>query len=430
MTVETDRADNRAPQASGTDAASRGTTRLLTFLLPSSIAMYALYQATQQILIPAQVAELDPANKIGNLALLTSISSISAVLGLLFGGAVSDRTRSKWGRRSPSLLVSAAISALLTFAMAGAGSFLMLGVVYTILWFTANFYQAALTAVLPDRVPVKSRGIASAVMGLGTPLGILIGVNFAAFMDTATSYKFLGLLLVIATILFVAFNREDSSLDLKVDGGRIGFSIASFPSRMAEFLDSFKNRDFALAFFSRAMMFFAQFTISGYMYYIIQDYIGVENIPDHNVKSTVGILGSVNTVVWIVSVIIAGWISDKFDRRKVIVAICSVGLAFSMFVPIISPSWEGILVYKILSGIFFGTYMAIDLALMSLVIPNKNNAGRDMAILAVATAGPQILAPVIAAVLIGLGGYSNLFIFGFVMAMLGGVTVSFIKSVR
>ncbi|MBC7724230.1 MAG: hypothetical protein H7146_05710, partial [Burkholderiaceae bacterium] len=71
------------------------------------------------------------------------------------------------------------------------------------------------------------------------------------------------------------------------------------------------------------------------------------------------------------------------------------------------------LVYAILSGIFIGTYFSVDLAVMSLVLPNKEQEGRDMGILAVATGPPQIGSALIAGTLITfLGGCAALYIVG------------------
>lgn len=74
--------------------------------------------------------------------------------------------------------------------------------------------------------------------------------------------------------------------------------------------------------------------------------------------------------------------------------------------------------------------MAIDLALMTMVLPDPDAEGRDMAILAVAVSGPQIFSPAAAAAIIAAFGYSALFGTGAAFAVLGGIAVLFIKSVR
>jgi hypothetical protein len=54
-----------------------------------------------------------------------------------------------------------------------------------------------------------------------------------------------------------------------------------------------------------------------------------------------------------------------------------------------------------------------------------------MAVLAVATAGPQVVAPLIASSLIlSTGAYSSVFVFGAVMAGAGGLATLAIRSLR
>jgi MFS family permease len=102
-----------------------------------------------------------------------------------------------------------------------------------------------------------------------------------------------------------------------------------------------------------------------------------------------------------------------------------------MLVPILSPTWAGMVIYSALSGGFVGIYFAVDLAVMSLVLPDKANEGRDFGILAVATGLPQILSSVIAGVLITwLGGYIALYLFGAACAVAGGLVIMRVRSVR
>lgn len=136
-----------------------GIARLVTMLILPTAAMYATFQGLQQILIPAQMEALDPVNKISNLGLLTTLSEISAVGALPVGGAVSDRTRGRWGRRAPWLVATSIVSALLMVIMGRADALLPFALLYMLLWFAMNFYQGALTAVLP--IAFRSSGEAS-----------------------------------------------------------------------------------------------------------------------------------------------------------------------------------------------------------------------------------------------------------------------------
>jgi MFS family permease len=318
----------------------------------------------------------------------------------------------------------AVLSAVLSVAMGLTSALPLLAVFYTALWFVANFFQGAIAAILPDRVPERRRGLASALIGLGTPIGVLVGVNVASRVSQFWGYTIVALILVVATLLLVVGAPEPSS------------AAMARPERAPRrdpraFFKAFGSRDFTLAFVSRFGFYLAYFTVSGYLYYTLQDYVGVENLPDGDVAVAVSTLTSITVLTWVLIATGLGWLADKLDRRKLFCGISSVGLCVSLLVPVVSPTWTGMLVYAVLSGAFIGTYFAVDLAVMSLVLPDKQNEGRDFGILAVATGLPQILSAALAGALITwFGGYVALFVFGSVCAVVAGVVIMGIRSVR
>jgi MFS family permease len=400
--------------------------RLLGFMLVAIAALGAAFNGIQGILIPGQVAALDPGNKVTNLALLTTFAAIGSLIGIPLGGAFSDRTRSRFGRRSPWIVALAIICSVLMIAMAYTGNLLVLGAVYTVLWLAANMHQGALAAILPDRVPEERRGVASAVMGLGTPIGVLIGVNIASHVALRRGYALLAVFVTVASVALVFGAREASSLNASQPSSSAASRRSAF-----SFLEAFGTRDFALAFVSRFMLFMAYFTVAGYLFYTLSDYVGIKQIPEGNVAVAVSTLLSITVIVWVFVATFCGWLADRVNRRKIFVGISAMGLGASMVVPIVSPTWAGMLVYAALSGAFIGTYYAVDLAVMSLVLPSREHAGRDLGILSVATGLPQLVSSIVAGAIINhLGGYTALYCFGAFCALVSGVVVLFITKVR
>jgi hypothetical protein len=55
-----------------------------------------------------------------------------------------------------------------------AGSILMLSVSWAVVQLLFNGYQAAVTAVMPDRVPDEKYGMFSGLLALGVPLGTTV----------------------------------------------------------------------------------------------------------------------------------------------------------------------------------------------------------------------------------------------------------------
>lgn len=401
-----------------------GDARVIGSLFLVAIPLYAIFQGLQQILIPAQVQVIDPAGKVGTLAMLTTATSLCAVAGILLGGSVSDRTATRFGKRNPWILGMALLSSLLVSVAGSLQSLFSLVVIYCIIWFTLNFYQAAMMAVLPERISVARRGIASSALGLATPLGIAIGVTLAGAVPAHTAFLVMSVGLAAGACLFVVAAPETS---VSVTAHALRGEGAA---ERGHALSAFQFRDFTCAFISRALLFLGYFSVNGFLYYIVTDRIDPETLGGIAPAAAVARLAVLGMGAWILAVPVAGWLADRFDRRKLAVGLSSVGMALAMLLPAFSNDWVVMQIFAAASGMFFGIYIAVDLALMSLVLPEEGAVGRDMAILTVASAGPQIAAPSLAGLVISFAGYPALFWLGSVLALGGGVSVLLIRSVR
>jgi len=401
-----------------------GYRRLIAALFLPTVPLFACFQGIQQVLQPAQIEAVDPMAKVRNLAIVTALSSLTAVIGLVLGGALSDRTRTPWGRRNPWMVVMALASAALIGALAGTDRMPALIGLYSVLWLCLNFHQAALTAVLPDRVAPAHRGLASSAIGLATPIGIMLGVNLAGRLSAGVTFAVLAALLVAGAFAFLWLAPEPSLPPSPPPPARR-------PAvRPAEFLSAFADRDFSAAFVSRALLCLAFFSVNGYVFYVVKDRTPLAELPHGNAGVAVSILATTSTLAWILGVPAAGWLADRLDRRKWTVSIAAIGMALATIPPALSAHWSALLAFAAMNGLFFGIYMAVDLALMSLVLPNPEALGRDMAILNVASAGSQIFAPLLAGAVISALGYGALFGMAAALASGGGLIVLAIRKVR
>ena len=169
-----------------------------------------------------------------------------------------------------------------------------------------------------------------------------------------------------------------------------------------------------------------------YGLYILRDYIGLSDAESNSFAATMGVVLLVGVLL---SAVVSGWLSDRVGRRKPFIVWSSVVMSVALAIPLVVPTTQGVLAYAFLLGLGFGTYISIDLALMTEVLPARlqgaSSAGRDLAILGLATTLPQAMSPSIAAGLVTLtGGYPVLFVAGIVFVMLGAVAVRPIKAVR
>ncbi|MFE0577063.1 MFS transporter [Streptomyces sp. NPDC058874] len=397
---------------------------LLFLLLVANSALMAVYMGVGSVLLPTQIAAIAPDDKVAVLGVIGGISSVFATAFNPIAGALSDRS----GRRNPWIL-GGALASLAGLAFLGSvTTALLVGIGWCLIQATMNTYQAAVTAIVPDRVPAARRGTASALVGLGLPIGGTVGVLVASRTaeHLRTGYLVFGAIVAVAALLLAGFVR-----DAPRTGTTAGRQPASVPVRaqLAAFLSSLTHHDFRWAFIGRALMVLGYFSVVGYQLYILSDHIALpEGLTP---PAAMAVLTPVAMVSMAASTVLGGLLSDRWNRRKAFVGVSAALAGLVMVVPVVSPTWTGMLVFSALNGLAFGCFMAVDTALVTLVLPRAEDAARDMGVLNVANAGPQIIAPFVAsAVVTALGGYTPLFLVGGALSLIGALAILPIRSVR
>jgi len=404
-----------------------GFRRLMIGLGLAGGALSALYAGVGTVLLPLQIERIDRVHKVAVLGVVAGVSALFALVFNPIGGALSDRTRSRFGRRAPWLIGTPGLL-LVALALLGQARVVPLVLIaWCLAQAVANLFQAPLTAVVPDRVSVQRRGAASSVAGVASVLGGVAGVGLASQFTAhlAWGYLLLGALLTLAATYFVLSTADPSTADLP----RPPRDTRSFRARLASFFSALSHRDFALVFASRAAAILGYFLVIGYELYILTDYI---KLPG-SLKPAEGvtILAAISAVGAILAAGIAGPISDRLDRRKPFVFLSSAVAGAGCLLPVLSPTFRTIEIFAALAGIAFGCYLSVDAALVTLVLPRSEDAARDLGVLNIANAGPQVIAPLLAALIISnLGGYRTLFIAGGCCGIVGAVTVMGVRSVR
>lgn len=390
----------------------------------SSLALFATYAGLIAVLLPSQVALLDETNKVRNLAIVTTVSFVFTLFAQPIVGAVSDRTRSKLGRRAPWMIFGALIGGILLLGLGSLTSLLWITVFWVLIQVALNALQGPLSAITPDRFPKNKLGAASAMAGVGMQIGGTLGVVAAGALagSLGVAYSTFGILVILVTILFVVVNRDWSSKEAAVPAWSWGDFFKGFWIKPKE------NPDFAWAFAARFLFILGYFVVAAFQLYILTDYIKMSLV---DAQVAIGTMALAATLPTLATIILAGWWSDKIGRRKIFIYVATAIMVVSLAIPLISPTFEGLLISTVVNGIGFGFYMSTDSALMNEVLPGHGvAAGKDLGILNVATNIPQALSPAIAGVIISIAGYPALFVFGMIVVTLAALVLVPIKSVR
>ena len=111
----------------------------------------------------------------------------------------------------------------------------------------------------------------------------------------------------------------------------------------------------------------------------------------------------------------------------------------------VGQSWPAAVVAAVVMGCAYGIYTAVDFALITEVLPTAVDRGKDLGVINIANALPQVFAPVLAGVLLwssrrpaawssrtGHGfsvGYFAVYLLAFLSSVLGSVFVTRIRGV-
>jgi MFS family permease len=134
----------------------------------------------------------------------------------------------------------------------------------------------------------------------------------------------------------------------------------------------------------------------------------------------------------VIASLLGGKLSDRTGRRKIFVVAASIVYGLAMFLIAVAGDFNGFLIGMAVGGLGFGVYVAVDLALVADVLPDKVNAAKDLGVLNMAGALPFSFAPAIAPAILAIGGgnYGILYGVAGVCAIIGAFAILPVRGVR
>jgi MFS family permease len=398
------------------------------------ISLYALaYMSTSLLFVapllvtlPLKVNSLVGIKQAPNsLALVAGVGALLAMVGNPLFGKMSDRTTSRRGMRRPWMVAGLVGGCLGVVIVALAPSMPVVLAGWCIAQLCFNALLAAMVAVLPDQVPSVQRGLVSGVLGVCLPVAAVCATFLVKLFTGSLLAMFLAPCAIGGLfILLFAVTLKDRRL---AKAERPAWSLREFASTF--YVSPRKNPDFAWAFASRFLFVMAYAFLVTYQAFYLLDKIGTAkaDVPQQIFLGTLA-----QSAVIVAASLIGGKASDRAGRRKIFVLTASIVYGLALFVIAIASNFSGFLVGMAISGLGFGVYVAVDLALVVDVLPGDHSAAKDLGVFNIAGALPFSIAPAIAPVIlaIGSGSYGVLYAVAGLCAIIGAFAVLPVKRVR
>jgi MFS family permease len=324
--------------------------------------------------------------EVGRITFLLSIPV--AVISILIQptvGSISDYTVSRWGRRKPYIVIGSLLDLVFLAGIALSSTVLMLGAFAALLAFSTNIARGPFQGYVPDLVPERQVGLASAMVGLMQILGNVTGfvlVTVAVLIGRIElAILAVGLVELLTMVAVVA--RVGEGQPPKPRNGKTWAAIV----REVWGTDVLNERSYVWLLASR---FF--FLMGGaVLVNLILTYLKQTHGLDEETANSTNLVMLVTIVVAnVLAIVPSARLSDRIGRKPVIYASCVIGFV-GVALAALAPAIPIAIVGGALFGASAGTFLAVDWALMTDIIP-KASSGRYMGLSNVATTSSTVIA--------------------------------------
>jgi len=410
--------------SNGTDA--KRSIKFLFGMCTLMLGANLVWVSYNSVLLPTLVEKVITEGKGFAVGLIGFFGTLLAVTVSILAGIISDHTTSKWGRRTPAIL----IGALLTLPLIGLPSFFLspslratflplalpiIVISFCGMQFFTNVGNGAWWPLLVDLVPENQRGTASGIQGFFTMFGSAVGIVGITVLNqngqTGAALWLVGGIFALTGIVNA----------LVIRGKDKPAAPSEHISLLKAMRDMFKVRTRVAVFFWLVLAVLLAFmglnSLQFFARYFFEIYFPTIS-PDAAFRT----MGGISLLVTMLSAVGSGILSDKIGRRALLLGSMFVSAIATLFMGLTS-NYILFLVMAAIRSAATGPLMALAPALASDLAP-RDEAGQYMAYNNLSTGLSGALASLIFGVILVTmtkTTFMLLFIISAILFLLGGI---------
>lgn len=360
-------------------------------------------------------------------------------------GQLSDRCRSKWGKRRPYILFGTLVACVSIAGLWSSSQLRIPMLFFSCLFFSQcalNIISSAQASIVPDNF-TQDKGTVSGVVSCLQLTGNFSGMIWIIMtwnMDYHYAYGTHLVLLSLAAIIVCQIQERPTDGDPE--------NAITWETIAQSFLiDLEGDRDFFLVFVGRTL-FYMSMSCQTFLYYYFRDMMQVED--EGLVRYRMAVLCLISTFIGMCSSFPLGKASDhpKIGRKSLIYFACitmaCVYIAYCLVPAFIGPTRIGLYTVYAMGGVYglgFAGYLSVDYALALDCMPEKQKGSSEaLGLWGIAGFAGSMLGPLLGGFILQMhslpeGGYSYqgwvmMLSTGVVCFLLSAVVTSFIKKVN
>lgn len=414
-------------------------TALLAIVIPTQLLLFVPSQ---------QVGSVEQATVLGWLVVAASI--ISLLMPPLIG-ALSDRTRGKFGRRRPYLLTGGLLVIASTPLLVNASTMIDFLAGLALLHIGVNIINPAYQSLVPDLVPEEQRGITSGYVGGLTILGSMASLGLAAYLlgginqhsfhanvvrqNAGIYYMVTATLLTIGILITVLgshetpYSRSTPPVERERTFGDVLWRL------VRHWIEPWRAYNFTIVFLTRMAIMLG---LTMFMTYAEYYFARVQKVP--NFVATTALIAVLALGGGVISGVISGVLADRMKRRAPVVCVATLFMGATSFTFVVAPGHLGLWFWPLglLFGLGYGAFSSVDWVLTINALPSLKELGKHLGIWNASTTLPAVIAPLLGSFIIAsVGGpkdielgYRLIFACATVFLMIAAIGILFVRESR
>ena len=397
-------------------APATGQRRLIAGLIGTNAAAYLGAAVPLNLLLITHLTAIARTEATSEFSLVAGLGGLAGLLANPLGGRLSDRTTVRFGRRRSWILATGLGAALLLMIMGWTTAVWQVAAGWAVIMVLIGCQHAANAGLAADQVAPERRGTASGVVAFVALAGPVVGFALVSAVPAVPWLQWamvaaLGAGGVIMTVLLVRDPQHRAS----VDEPRLSLAIML----RSYWVSPRRHPAFAWAWAVRFLIT-AAWACNSYLAFLFTQRFAVaaDAVPGMIFLITLIGIACVAVTAWL-----TGWLSDRIRRQKPFVLVGGLVLAAGLVVVALAPGIASVFVGAAVMSLGYGAFLATDFALCLRMLPDPESAGKDFAVLNIASILPVAVVPFAAPALLSVGGFATLFGGLAVFAAAGAVSV-------
>lgn len=392
------------------------------------------------------------------IGIIMASDNLFAIFMLPIFGNLSDKTKTKWGRRMPYIILGMILSAIvfplipiMFMRNSLIGVIVMMGIILIIM----NMYRNPAVALMPDVTPKPLRAKANGIINFVGYLGAILAGALAMFLKITSdsssnwlpssngytnaiiAFIIASVFMLIALVILLLKIKENKLVNETKEQLELGEKLAETHSSVEEKLSKKDRKNLIILLISTFLWFMAFNAIETYNSLFCKNVLGNE--------SAGGTIVIIMTISSIITFVLTANLPSKIGRKKAV----TLGLIFLILGFLI------ILTTLIVSGVFKKNYLVenshiniipIYLAVvfcgigwalinassypMIVEMANKENVGRFTGLYYTFSMAAQTATPILVGLIMSLKstGLRILYIYSFILTIIAIIVFSLYKE--